>query len=84
MGAKYHSEIVSKNVRILFGNSDAKPAINGMRKMTRSLVNALQLYLTVSALPKGEKRISILRRLASGLRLRVANSPVGNCSWAAE
>ena len=42
IGEKYHSEIVSKNVSTLFGNSDAKPAINGMRDMTRSLVNALQ------------------------------------------
>ena len=42
MGQKYHSEMISKNVSILFGNSDAKPAINGMRDMTRALVQALE------------------------------------------
>ena len=33
---------ISKNVSTIFGNSDAKPAINGMRDMTRSLVDALE------------------------------------------
>ncbi len=42
MGDKYRSEILSKNVSTVFGNSDAKPAINGMRDMTRSLVLALE------------------------------------------
>ena len=42
LGDKYHSEMISKNVSTIFGNSDAKPAINGMRDMTRSLVNALE------------------------------------------
>lgn len=42
MGSKYDPEMLSKNVSTLFGNSDAKPAINGMREMTRSLVNALE------------------------------------------
>lgn len=41
IGNKYHSEMLSKNVSRLLGNSDAKPAINGMRDMTRSLVDAL-------------------------------------------
>lgn len=42
MGDKYHPEMLSKSVSTLFGNSDAKPAINGMRDMTRSLVLALE------------------------------------------
>ena len=42
MGDNYHSEMLSKNVSTIFGNSDAKPAINGMRDMTRSLVDALE------------------------------------------
>ena len=42
MGDNYHSEMLSKNVSTIFGNSDAKPALNGMRDMTRSLVNALE------------------------------------------
>ena len=42
MGDKYHPEMLAKNVSTLFGNSDAKPAINGMREMTRSLVEALE------------------------------------------
>ncbi len=41
LGDKYRSEMLTKNVSTLFGNSDAKPAINGMRDMTRSLVLAL-------------------------------------------
>ncbi len=40
LGDRYQPEMLSKNVSILLGNSDAKPAINGMRDMTRSLVNA--------------------------------------------
>ncbi|MGL5796353.1 MAG: TniQ family protein, partial [Waterburya sp.] len=42
MGEKYLPETLTKNVSFLFGNSDAKPAINGMREMTRSLVDALE------------------------------------------
>ena len=42
MGGKYHPKMLSKSVSTLFGNSDAKPAINGMREMTRSLVDALE------------------------------------------
>ena len=43
MGDNYHSEMIAKNVNTIFGNSDAKPAINGMRDMTRSLVDALEI-----------------------------------------
>ncbi len=42
LGNKYTSEMLFKNVSILFGNSDAKPGINCMREMTRSLVDALE------------------------------------------
>ena len=42
MGDNYNPEILSKNVSTIFGNSDAKPAINGMRDMTRSLVDTLE------------------------------------------
>lgn len=42
LGDIYYPEIRSKNVSTLFGNSDAKPAINGMREMTRSLVDVLE------------------------------------------
>ena len=42
LGERYHSGMLSKNVSTLFGNSDAKPAINGMREMTRSLADALE------------------------------------------
>ena len=42
IGSKYHMEMLSKSVSTLFGNSDAKPAINGMRNMTRSLVETLE------------------------------------------
>ncbi len=42
MSDKYQSEMLSKNVSTLFGNSDAKPAINGMRDMTESLTVALE------------------------------------------
>ena len=42
IGDRYQSEMLSKNVSTLFGNSDAKPAINGMRDMTRSLILALE------------------------------------------
>ena len=34
--------MLGKNVSTVFGNSDAKPAINGMRDITRSLVLALE------------------------------------------
>ena len=42
MGNQYAPEMLSKNASTLFGNSDAKPAINGMRDMRRSLVDALE------------------------------------------
>ena len=42
LGNRYQSQILSKNVSLLFGNSDSKPAINGMREKTRSLVQALE------------------------------------------
>ncbi|MDJ0572718.1 MAG: TniQ family protein [Pleurocapsa sp. MO_192.B19] len=32
----------SRSISSIFGNSDAKPAINGMREMTRSLINTLE------------------------------------------
>lgn len=33
---------LSKSISSIFGNSDAKPAINGMRDMTQSLIDALE------------------------------------------
>ncbi len=42
MGDLYQPEMLSKNVSTIFGNSDAKPAINGMRDMTESLTFALE------------------------------------------
>jgi hypothetical protein len=42
IGDRYEAETIANNVSSLFGNSDAKPAINGMRDMTRSLVDALE------------------------------------------
>ncbi|MFB2833468.1 TniQ family protein [Floridanema evergladense] len=36
------SELLSKNLSHLLGNSDAKPAINGMREMTGKLVTVLE------------------------------------------
>ncbi|VXD20449.1 conserved hypothetical protein [Planktothrix serta PCC 8927] len=36
------SELLSKNLSHLLGNSDAKPAINGMREMTEKLVTVLE------------------------------------------
>ncbi|MEI3650011.1 MAG: TniQ family protein [Dolichospermum lemmermannii FEM_B0920] len=36
------SELLSKNLSHLLGNSDAKPAINGMREMTAKLVTVLE------------------------------------------
>ena len=36
------SELLKKNVSHLLGNSDAKPAINGMREMTGQLVTVLE------------------------------------------
>jgi hypothetical protein len=36
------SELLSKNLSHLLGNSDAKPAINGMREMTGNLVTVLE------------------------------------------
>ena len=42
LGERYQPGMLSENVSTLFGNSDAKPAINGMKDMTRSLVNTLE------------------------------------------
>lgn len=39
LGDQYQPEMLSKNVSSIFGNNDTKPAINGMRKMTRSLID---------------------------------------------
>ena len=39
---RYQPEMLSKSVSSIFGNSNAKPAINGIREMTRSLVDALE------------------------------------------
>lgn len=36
------SELLSKNISHLLGNTDAKPAINGMREMTGKLVTVLE------------------------------------------
>ncbi|MGQ4648933.1 TniQ family protein [Lyngbya aestuarii] len=42
MGQNYESPLIKKHVSTLFSNSDAKPAINGMRAKTKSLVEALE------------------------------------------
>jgi hypothetical protein len=42
MGHDYEAALTKKNISILFSNSDAKPAINGMRTKTQSLVQALK------------------------------------------
>lgn len=42
MGQDYEFPLIKKNVSTLFSNSDAKPAINGMRAKTQSLVQALK------------------------------------------
>ncbi len=42
MGEEYNSTLIKQNTSILFSNSDAKPAINGMRTKTQSLVQALE------------------------------------------
>ncbi len=42
MGQDYELALTKKNVSTLFSNSDAKPPINGMRKKTQSLVQALK------------------------------------------
>lgn len=39
---EHKSELLKKNVSHLLGNSDAKPAINGMREMTGQLVTVLE------------------------------------------
>lgn len=39
---QYEQDSASQSLSSVFGNSDAKPAINGMRDKTRSLVNALE------------------------------------------
>ena len=41
------SELLSKNLSHLLGNSDAKPAINGMREMTAKLVTVLEELTTL-------------------------------------
>jgi hypothetical protein len=38
----YELALIKKNVTTLFSNSDAKPAINGMRTQTQSIVQALK------------------------------------------
>ena len=40
--SEYKSELLRKSVSYLLGNSDAKPAINGMREMTDQLVTVLE------------------------------------------
>ena len=42
MGQDYEFSLIKKHVSTLFSNSDAKPAINGMRTQTPSLVQALK------------------------------------------
>jgi hypothetical protein len=42
MGYDYEAALTKKNISILFSNSDAKPAINGMREKTQSLVQGLK------------------------------------------
>jgi len=42
MGEDYESALIKKSVSTLFSNSDAKPAINGMRTKTQSLIQALE------------------------------------------
>jgi len=42
MGKDYELALTKKNVSTLFSNSDAKPAINGMREKTQFLVQALK------------------------------------------
>ncbi|MEL6988395.1 MAG: hypothetical protein AAGK97_11255, partial [Bacteroidota bacterium] len=39
---RYQPQMLSKIVSTLFGNNDAKPAVNGMREITRSLVDAIE------------------------------------------
>ncbi len=42
MGQDYELALTKKNISTLFSNSDAKPAINGMREKAQSLVEALE------------------------------------------
>jgi hypothetical protein len=42
MGHDYEAALTKKNISTLFSNSDAKPAVNGMRTKTQSLVQALE------------------------------------------
>ncbi|MBD2017211.1 TniQ family protein [Microcoleus sp. FACHB-53] len=42
MGEGYKVTFIKKNVSTIFSNSDAKPAINGMREKTQSLIQALK------------------------------------------
>ncbi|MBD1897729.1 TniQ family protein [Coleofasciculus sp. FACHB-129] len=42
MEQDYEVALIKKNISALFSNSDAKPAINGMREKTQSLVQALK------------------------------------------
>ncbi|MEO0844963.1 MAG: TniQ family protein [Cyanobacteria bacterium J06648_1] len=68
LGEPYHLGILSKNVITLFGNSDAKPAINGMREMTRSLIEALEQltlrrdlrYLSLLNLERSNQRARLI------------------------
>jgi hypothetical protein len=42
LGEDYELALIKKHISTLFSNSDAKPAINGMREKTQSLVQALK------------------------------------------
>ena len=42
LGEEYQPEMLKKSVSSIFGYRDAKPAINGMGNMTRSLTDALE------------------------------------------
>ncbi|MGK7936342.1 MAG: TniQ family protein [Xenococcaceae cyanobacterium] len=42
LSQEYELNSIGKNISIIFGNSDAKPAINGMRELTGSLTQALE------------------------------------------
>ncbi len=42
IGQDYEITLIKKHISAIFSNSDAKPAINGMREKTQSLVQALK------------------------------------------
>ena len=42
LSQEYELNSIGKNISTIFGNSDAKPAINGMRELTGSLTQALK------------------------------------------